>query len=706
MGYDQHDSQELATYLLDALHEDTNRVTKKPYVEKPEQGEDEPDEVAARKAWDLHLKREDSRVLENFMGQVKSHVKCCKEGCGRVSTTFDPFMYLSVPIPGSTERTMRVTFVPLDPNERRKSLSVTLSRAATVGKLVTKVAEQLMKIGFSANGKPFALEDLCPCDVWSHDVYNWYGMDDEIDKIRDTDETAIYQLLPKSELVEEEVRSDVSADEEAIAEKLDANYRVFRFKLDLSSTLTLNNNDEWKAAIENYLAMPNTKTIKIMNATRGTNFERNDLYEKLDKFLSECMDEIDQASNKRARVEEDEDSTGAAQEQKVSIDTEPVHVSSDEEDVPGLIKASEASETFQNVKTRYDVAVLEHFASKLKRMILESIKSKKKKSNEACSIQITSRRSSSILGGTTYSTNQEKAFVNPFVVRVPSTMTVYGLREELAKRLVRSLRLHQPVHQPVNSDRQHISSESDVIPMEGDSDRGEDENIPGVESMTVSSEAQNGGGDPALQILRQIPLAYKKNQRNNYSVNKTSKRLGSLDSGSSYNDTPPISLASPTDEDEKELVSELVGPNGTVYLDWPSQLADQYFDEAEFELSDEVKDPDEEEAIAARNRKANRTTTILDCVEKYCEMEQLEEQEMWYCSRCKEHVRAWKQFHLYRAPPILIMHLKRFQYSASTHRRDKISTFIDFPLEGLDLSDVVMHYDDGEKPVYDCYAVR
>ena len=38
-----------------------------------------------------------------------------------------------------------------------------------------------------------------------------------------------------------------------------------------SGTLTLNNNDEWKAAIENYLAMPNTKTIKIMNAAQSTN---------------------------------------------------------------------------------------------------------------------------------------------------------------------------------------------------------------------------------------------------------------------------------------------------------------------------------------------------------------------------------------------------------------------------------------------------
>jgi hypothetical protein len=86
-------------------------------------------------------------------------------------------------------------------------------------------------------------------------------------------------------------------------------------------------------------------------------------------------------------------------------------------------------------------------------------------------------------------------------------------------------------------------------------------------------------------------------------------------------------------------------------------------------------------------------------------MEQLEETEMWYCNRCKKHVQAWKQFHLFRAPPILIIHLKRFQYSASTHRRDKIGAFIDFPLEGLDLTNQAMHWVGDEKPIYDCYAV-
>lgn len=43
-GYQQHDSQELMIFLLDGLHEDLNRIKKKPYVEvQPSDGR--PDRV-------------------------------------------------------------------------------------------------------------------------------------------------------------------------------------------------------------------------------------------------------------------------------------------------------------------------------------------------------------------------------------------------------------------------------------------------------------------------------------------------------------------------------------------------------------------------------------------------------------------------------------------------------------------------------------
>ena len=36
-GYNQQDSAELTNYLLDLIHEDLNRITKKPYIEMSEE---------------------------------------------------------------------------------------------------------------------------------------------------------------------------------------------------------------------------------------------------------------------------------------------------------------------------------------------------------------------------------------------------------------------------------------------------------------------------------------------------------------------------------------------------------------------------------------------------------------------------------------------------------------------------------------------
>ena len=43
-GYQQQDSQELLTFLLDGLHEDLNRIKKKPYIELKD-SDNRPDEV-------------------------------------------------------------------------------------------------------------------------------------------------------------------------------------------------------------------------------------------------------------------------------------------------------------------------------------------------------------------------------------------------------------------------------------------------------------------------------------------------------------------------------------------------------------------------------------------------------------------------------------------------------------------------------------
>lgn len=77
-GYQQHDSQELVAFLLDGLHEDLNRVLKKPYVEKPdwEGGGDVELVQLAQNSWEGYMKRNDSVIVDLFQGQYQSTLIC------------------------------------------------------------------------------------------------------------------------------------------------------------------------------------------------------------------------------------------------------------------------------------------------------------------------------------------------------------------------------------------------------------------------------------------------------------------------------------------------------------------------------------------------------------------------------------------------------------------------------------------------------
>jgi ubiquitin carboxyl-terminal hydrolase 4/11/15 len=85
-GYGQQDTQELIAFLLDGLHEDLNRIQKKPYIEKPDWkdgGNAEDLALFAKECWDGYKKRNDSVIVDLFQGQLKSTLIC--PDCSKVS---------------------------------------------------------------------------------------------------------------------------------------------------------------------------------------------------------------------------------------------------------------------------------------------------------------------------------------------------------------------------------------------------------------------------------------------------------------------------------------------------------------------------------------------------------------------------------------------------------------------------------------------
>ncbi|KAM4821301.1 ubiquitin carboxyl-terminal hydrolase 4 isoform 2-T2 [Thomomys bottae] len=180
-GYQQQDSQELLAFILDGLHEDLNRVKKKPYLE-PKDANGRPDAVVAKEAWENHRLRNDSVIVDTFHGLFKSTLVCPE--CAKVSVTFDPFCYLTLPLPLKKDRVMEVFLVPADPHCRPSQYRVTVPLMGAVSDL----CEALSKLS------GIAAENMVVTDVYNHRFHKIFQMDEGLSHIMPRDDIFVYEV--------------------------------------------------------------------------------------------------------------------------------------------------------------------------------------------------------------------------------------------------------------------------------------------------------------------------------------------------------------------------------------------------------------------------------------------------------------------------------------------------------------------------------
>ncbi|KAM7064375.1 ubiquitin carboxyl-terminal hydrolase 4 isoform 2-T2 [Molossus nigricans] len=180
-GYQQQDSQELLAFLLDGLHEDLNRVKKKPYLELKD-ANGRPDAVVAKEAWENHRLRNDSVIVDTFHGLFKSTLVCPQ--CAKVSVTFDPFCYLTLPLPLKKDRVMEVFLVPADPLCRPTQYRVTVPLMGAVSDL----CEALSRLS------GIAAENMVVTDVYNHRFHKIFQMDEGLNHIMPRDDIFVYEV--------------------------------------------------------------------------------------------------------------------------------------------------------------------------------------------------------------------------------------------------------------------------------------------------------------------------------------------------------------------------------------------------------------------------------------------------------------------------------------------------------------------------------
>mmetsp|Transcript_1310 Transcript_1310/g.1668 ORF Transcript_1310/g.1668 Transcript_1310/m.1668 type:complete len:234 (-) Transcript_1310:929-1630(-) len=145
-GFSQHDSQEMLSFLLELLHEDVNKVSRKPYVEyKDSNGRQ--DEEISQEFWEGFQKREKSIFVDLFYGQLKSRVQCTR--CDNISLTFDPFNVLSVPLPSEKKNRLLVKYFPFNMRDHHFEFYLTTGDYLMVDELRDKVGEFIIKTKFA-----------------------------------------------------------------------------------------------------------------------------------------------------------------------------------------------------------------------------------------------------------------------------------------------------------------------------------------------------------------------------------------------------------------------------------------------------------------------------------------------------------------------------------------------------------------------------
>ncbi|KAM3598553.1 uncharacterized protein V6R79_019508 [Siganus canaliculatus] len=148
-------------------------------------------------------------------------------------------------------------------------------------------------------------------------------------------------------------------------------------------------------------------------------------------------------------------------------------------------------------------------------------------------------------------------------------------------------------------------------------------------------------------------------------------------------------------------------PHVKLIIEWEHRVKDCLFGNIREEV---VKDAD-----SVRNQQQQHiqqySCTLDECFQLYTKEEQLAPDDAWKCPHCRQLQQGMVKMSLWTLPDILILHLKRFRQVGE--RRNKLTTFVHFPLSGLDMAPHMVHRNHGARRpdlappdfLYDLYAV-
>ncbi|CAH0518917.1 unnamed protein product [Peronospora belbahrii] len=116
----------------------------------------------------------------------------------------------------------------------------------------------------------------------------------------------------------------------------------------------------------------------------------------------------------------------------------------------------------------------------------------------------------------------------------------------------------------------------------------------------------------------------------------------------------------------------------TVAIDWDIRTLKEAYDPIQ------ASKMDFDASVQQHQRQDNQPLNLAHCMEMFTAKETISEA---YCGHCKTLRPATKKMDLWRLPPLLVIHLKRFCFTQVSRR--KLHHLVDFPLRGLQFGEYV-----------------
>eukprot|EP01103_Thecamoeba_quadrilineata_P004151 TRINITY_DN1387_c0_g1_i4.p1 TRINITY_DN1387_c0_g1~~TRINITY_DN1387_c0_g1_i4.p1 ORF type:complete len:787 (+),score=121.77 TRINITY_DN1387_c0_g1_i4:945-3305(+) len=651
-GYSQHDSQELLAFVLDGLHEDLNRITKKPYIEEPDNDGSQDDSTAAGAAWERHRQRNQSVIVDNFHGQLKSKLVC--PDCNKVSVTFDPFMFLSLPLPSNEqERPFRILVYPYRKDAYPVLCCVWMLGSATQQDVIGSVLDLSEK-------------DNKPAEFENEDPLNENG------EKKDT---------PNDGAHANGLGTPSSGQDSRQSQR-------YRFRLDPSRMFLMTVNDSRVLNKVNLLAAnfcysPSTinyykevlpDSVPGQSVLLGYPTPPPPEKKKDDKgLLPSSLAYNYPFSSASVTLPPMLDRSGlwpAVIAYQFPRDYQPPQVQgrSQQESATGVGK---------------DAGALNLILYFVQRRAPEDVTTTSTNATTPVPLSTSATVSNLIMSRLTptNTTSTYRLFGMPFILVAHRTWTRRTLHRVVWSR-VRRMYNYQDGKGMLNSNDleveagkikdSEVDSNMEVAEQEGETLEF-DGGCPEEEFVAL----ENGGSGLPF-VLRTV------NSNGSGCICRTPKCVGCI----VLPDDQPINLAR----------------NTTIAIDWEWNVCStQKVIEASVEV---VIHPSLIKSFSRmvpsdEFRRANHVS-LFDCINLFTSNEKLSTSNPWYCPCCKEMRRANKKMDVWKLPKILIVHLKRFRF---TRHPEKVTTFVEYPLTDLDLSSVVNDPQEKENAVYDLIAV-